>query len=169
MRPEQRIVAVGVAVGAVLMALSVWVLMRLLTPPQLTDVVTDRLGYALRANVFAILPLIVMFVTIANARFMSDAIDPTWHAESRGLEIDRRVAGNTLEQNFVFVVASLAMSTIVPLHDLQVVWACAIVFVVARGAFWLGYRINPLYRAAGMAATAFLNLAMVLYVVFHLA
>jgi hypothetical protein len=41
-----------------------------------------------------------------------------------------RVADNTLQQNFVFAIASLALSTIVPLHQLQVVWACTIVYVV---------------------------------------
>jgi uncharacterized membrane protein YecN with MAPEG domain len=52
------------------------------------------------------------------------------------------------------------------MHQLQVVWACAIVFATARLAFWLGYRLNPLYRAPGMAATAYLNLGMLLYLLF---
>jgi uncharacterized membrane protein YecN with MAPEG domain len=115
----------------------------------------------------ALVPLFVMFVAIGNSRFLSDAIDPTRRAESRAMEIDGRVADNTLQQNFVFVVASLALSTIVPLHHVQVVWACAIVFVVARAAFWLGYRMDPLYRAPGMSATAYMNLGMILYVLFH--
>ncbi|HWH47222.1 MAG TPA: MAPEG family protein, partial [Burkholderiales bacterium] len=100
------------------------------------------------------------------SRFLSDAIDPTRRAESRSMEIDGRVADNTLQQNFVFVVASLALSTIVPLPHLQVVWACAIVFVAARAVFWFGYRINPLYRAPGMSATAYMNLGIILYVLF---
>ena len=82
------------------------------------------------------------------------------------MEIDGRVADNTFQQNFVFAIASLALSTVVPLHHLQVVWACALVFVAARAVFWLGYRINPLYRAPGMSATAYLNLGMILYVLF---
>jgi len=47
------------------------------------------------------------------------------------------------------------------------VWACAIVFVVARAVFWLGYRLNPLYRAPGMSATAYMNLGMILYLLFY--
>jgi uncharacterized membrane protein YecN with MAPEG domain len=39
---------------------------------------------------------------------------------------------------------------------LWIVAAAAVVFVVARVAFWIGYRIHPLYRAAGMAATSYL-------------
>jgi uncharacterized membrane protein YecN with MAPEG domain len=67
----------------------------------------------------------------------------------------------------VFAVTSLAVSTFVPLHSLQAVWACAIVFIVARSAFWLGYRINPLYRAPGMSATAYMNLGMILYGLYY--
>ena len=168
MKTEQKIVAVGVAIGAVAMALSVWTLTMILPIPAIADTSAERLVYALRANVVAIIPFVVMVVTVANSRFFSEAIDPTRHVESRSLEIDRRAADNTLQQSFVFTVASLALSTIVPLHHLQVVWACVVTFVAARMAFWLGYRRNPLYRAPGMSATAYLNLGMILFVVFDL-
>src|SRR5215468_5624304 len=149
MRPEQKIVALGAATGIVTMAASVWLLASVLPTPVIVDAVGERLGYAMRANVFALVPFFVMLITVGNSRFLSDAIDPTRHAENRSLEIDGRVADNTLQQNFVFAIGSLALSTIVPLHYLQVVWACAIVFVLARVVFWLGYRLDPLYRAPG--------------------
>ena len=166
MKAEQKIVAIGAATGVVAMALSVWVLTKAIPAPAIADMLGERLAYALRANIFAIVPLFIMLVTVGNSRFLSEAIDPTRHAESRSMEIDGRVADNTLQQNFVFAVASLALSTIVPLHHLQVVWACAIVFVAARAVFWLGYRLNPLYRAPGMSATAYMNLGMIVYLLF---
>lgn len=166
-KTEQKIVAVGAASGVGLMALSVWILTRLLPQPQIPDALAERLAYTLKANMVALVPLFVMLITIANSRFFSDAIDPTRHAESRSKEIYGRVADNTLQQNFVFTIASLTLSTIAPLHHLQVVWACAIIFAVARTAFWLGYRIDPLYRAPGMSATAYMNLGIILYVLFH--
>ena len=150
------------------MALSVWALTSLLPTPAMADALAERLTYALRANVVAVLPFVAAVAAVANARFLSAAIDPTRRAESRSMEIDGRVADNTLQQNFVFIIATLALSTIVPLHHLQVVWACAWVFVAARAGFWLGYRLNPLYRAPGMAATAYMNLGMVLYALFFL-
>jgi MAPEG family len=167
MKPEQRTVAIGAASGVVLMAASVWFLTRVLPIPAIGDMLEDRLAYALRANVFAILPLFIMFIAVGNARFMSEAIDPTKRAESRSMEIGGRVADNTLQQNFVFAIASLTLSTIVPMQYLQVVWACAIVFVVARAGFWLGYRLNPLYRAPGMSATAYMNLGMIGYILYR--
>ena len=168
MRKEQKIVAIGAASGVAIMALSVWALTRALPAPVIVDILGERLSYALRANVVALVPFFVMLITVGNSRFLSEAIDPTRHAESRSMEIDGRVADNTLQQNFVFAIASLALSTIVPLQHLQVVWACAIVFVIARAVFWLGYRINPLYRAPGMSSTAYMNLGMILYVLFHI-
>ena len=135
---------------------------------MIADEVSARLAYALGANVFALIPLFVMLITVGNSRFLSQAIDPTRHAESATMEIDGRVADNTLQQNFVFFVASLALSTRVPLQYLQVIWACALIFVAARAVFWAGYRINPLYRAPGMSATAYMNLGIILYVLYLL-
>ena len=168
MRTEQKIVAVGAASGVVTMCLGVWLLTNALPTPGIADTLGERLAYALKANIVAIVPFFIMIITVANSRFLSDAIDPTRGAESRTMEIDGRVADNTLQQNFVFAIASLSLSTIVPLHHLQVVWACAIVFVVARAVFWLGYRLSPLYRAPGMSATAYLNLGMILYLLFQM-
>jgi hypothetical protein len=164
MKAEQKIVAIGAVTGVVAMVLGVWALTHALAPPTIADAFGERLAYALRANVLAIVPLFVMLIAVGNSRFLSEAIDPTRGAESRSMQIDARVVDNTLQQSFVFAVASLALSTLAPLQDLQVVWACAIVFVAARTAFWVGYRINPLYRAPGMSATAYMNLGMLLYV-----
>jgi len=44
---------------------------------------------------------------------------------------------------------------------MRIIPAAVIVFVTARIAFWIGYRIHPLYRAFGMAATGYLNVGLV--------
>jgi hypothetical protein len=115
-----------------------------------------------------LVPLFIMLITVGNQRFLSRAIDPTRHAEDAAMEINGRVADNTLQQNFVFAIASMALSTLVPFAYLQVVWACAIWFVCARTMFWIGYRMHPLYRAPGMAGTAYMNLGIILYVLITL-
>jgi hypothetical protein len=168
MKPEQKVVAIGAASGIIVMAISVWLLTLALPSPRMAGSIAERLAYALRANIVAVLPLFVMIVTVANSRFLSDAIDPTRHAESRTMQIDGRVVDNTLQQNFVFALATLAASTLLPPDSLQLVWACTIVFVVARSVFWFGYRLNPLYRAPGMSATAYMNLGLILYVLYRL-
>ena len=166
MKPEQKTVAIGAASGVLTMIIGVWILTKVLPPPEIADALADRLAYALRINVFALVPFFVMVITVANSRFLSEAIDPTRGAESVAMKIDGRVVDNTLQQNFIFAVTSVALSTVVEIRHLQVVLACAIVFVVARLAFWFGYRKHPLYRAPGMSATAYLNAGMILYVVY---
>jgi len=168
MKREQKIVAIGAATGVASMAVSIWLLSNLLPAPSGIDGIADRIGYALRINVVALLPFFVMIISIANSRFLSDAIDPTLRAETPAQQVDGRVADNTLQQNFVFALASLALSTVISAAYLQTLWACAIVFFVARLVFWAGYRMHPLFRAPGMAATAYLNLGMILYVLYWL-
>ena len=74
--------------------------------------------------------------------------------------INGRVADNTLQQLVIFVIATLALGASLPPARLAVIAAAAIVFTVARLVFWIGYRIHPLYRAPGFAATAYLNLGL---------
>jgi hypothetical protein len=168
MNKAQRIVGLGAASGVAIMAASVWLITLALPAPTITEALSERLAYALHANVCAVIPLFVMLVYIANARFRSEAIDPTKHLENRAMEIDGRVADNTLQQNVVFFIATLALSTVVPIEWLQILWALAIVFIATRCAFWIGYRINPLYRAPEMAATAYMNLGVILYTLYKI-
>ncbi len=169
MKAEQKVVAVGAAAGIVAMVVGVWVLSTYLVPAStIMDTTANRLAYALAANVFAILPFFLMMITVGNKRFLSKAIDPTKHAEDAAMDIDERVTDNTLQQTFVFLVASLSLSLVLPFTSLNVVWAAAIWFVIARCVFWIGYRIHPLLRAPGMSGTAYLNLAMICYVLFML-
>ena len=168
MKYEQRVVGIGAAIGVISMIIGVWVLAQIVPASRIMDTTANRLAYTLAANVLAILPFFVMMVTVGNKRFLSDAIDPTRHAEDALMEIDGRVTDNTLQQTFVFFVASLAAATGLPFTHLHLVGAAAIWFVIARSAFWIGYRINPLYRAPGMSGTAYLNLAIICYVLYRL-
>jgi hypothetical protein len=67
---------------------------------------------------------------------------------------------NTLQQYVLFVIGTLALSVSLPASQLKVIAAATIVFIVARFAFWIGYRVHPLYRAFGMAATMHLNIGI---------
>lgn len=160
MKPEQIKVAIGALLGVTAMAVAVYALTLALPSPAETMTLAERITFALRANVLAVVPLFLMLVSVGNSRFLSSAINPLSHAETPAQEIDGRVADNTLQQNFLFFVGTLALSTVLPILWMQAIVAVAIVFVVARIAFWIGYRIHPLYRAFGMAATAYMNLGI---------
>ena len=76
--------------------------------------------------------------------------------------VDGRVADNTLQQLVLFLVGMLALSVSLPIERLSIVAAVAITFVIVRIAFWIGYRIKPVYRAFGFSSTAYMNLGMLL-------
>ena len=76
--------------------------------------------------------------------------------------INGRVADNTTQQFLLFIAGSLALAASIPNQQVQLVGAAAIIFTIARIAFWIGYRIHPLYRAPGFSATAYLNLGLLL-------
>jgi len=118
---------------------------------------------AVAAAAFAVLPLLFGIIAVGNGRFLSEAIDPTLHKESAAMEINGRVVDNTLQQFLVYLVGTLALATGLTADQMRAIPAVAIVFVVARIAFWIGYRIHPLYRAFGFAATIYLNLGILAF------
>ena len=161
MTRDQKAVALGAASGVASMVLLVWVLSNKVIPtPAILDTPADRIAYTLRWAVVAVLPLLAMIVAVGNARAMGEAIDPTLGKESPAMEIDGRVLDNTLQQFVLFLVGMLALSVSLPLSRLSIVGAVAITFVVMRFAFWVGYRIKPVYRAFGFASTFYMNLGM---------
>lgn len=161
MTSDQKTVAIGAASGIVTMVLLLWLLFTMLPDPKAVDV-ASRIAYALKWNAVAAIPLFAMLVTIGNARFASEAIDPTIGKESSEMKVDARVAGNTLEQFAIFLVATLALAAAVDGTAVKIVGAAALTFVLMRAAFWYGYRIKPIYRAFGFASTAYMNLGLLI-------
>jgi hypothetical protein len=163
MTKDQKVVGIGAATGVISMVAAVAIIFQYMPiNPGLVDIGT-RLAYALQMNAFAILPLLAGVVIVGNDRFLSEAIDPTLHKESLATQINGRVVDNTLQQSMLFLVGTLALSVNLSGPQMRAIPTATLVFVVARVAFWVGYRIHPLYRAFGMAATGYLNVGMLAY------
>ena len=161
MTRDQRVVLLGAASGVVAMLASVTTIFRLWPAnPGLTDM-GARVAYTLQANVFAVLPLLISVMVVGNNRFLSEAIDPTLRKEDAATLINGRVVENTQQQYVLFLVGTLALSTRLTADQMRVIPAVVVVFVAARILFWIGYRIHPLYRAFGMAATGYLNVGII--------
>jgi hypothetical protein len=107
-------------------------------------------------------------MAVGNNRFLTEAIDPTLAKEDRATQINGRVVDNTLQQFVVFFVATMALSVNLTPAQMRIIPAATIVFVAARAAFWFGYRIHPLYRAPGMAATGYLNVGLLGFALWQL-
>lgn len=162
MTQDQKSVALGAASGVLAMAGMVWLLTDVIPVPQLADTNGDRIAYGLRWAVVAALPFFFMLAAVGNARFLSEAIDPTLGKEHQSMIVDGRVADNTTQQLLLFLVGMLALSVSLPIHRLNIIAAVSITFVITRLAFWIGYRIKPVHRAFGFASTAYMNLGMLL-------
>jgi len=160
MTRDQKVVAIGAASGVATMIAAVTGIYQLWPSSLAFADLSSRLAYALEANAFAVLPLLAGIITVGNDRFVSEAIDPTLQKEDLATQINGRVVENTLQQFVLFFVATMALSVNLSSSQMGVIAAAVIVFVVARAAFWVGYRIHPLYRAFGMAATAYLNIGL---------
>lgn len=168
MNKDQKKVVIGAASGVVSMVILVSLLYSILPIPAGMGNPFDRIIFTLRMNLVAALPLFIGIVTVGNNRFLSEAIDPLRHAEDRATVINGRFVDNTLQQNFLFLVGTLALSTFLEAASMKLMIALTLVFVLARIAFWIGYRIDPLYRAPGMAATIYMNLCIILSVLYFL-
>lgn len=160
MTRDQRIVGAGAGAGLVIMLAALVILSSLFVGMAPDATAGDRLAYAARWIALAALPLLLAIASVGNRRFNSGAIDPTAGEESPETKINCRVVDNSVQQYSLFAAASLAIAASARGDQLRVIAAAAIVFVVARLAFWVGYRIKPLYRAAGFASTFYLNIGL---------
>ena len=161
MNQDQKTVATGALSGVAAMLLSTWLLFAVLPSPASVVSQSDAVLYTLRWLPLAALPLLAMIVSVGNARAMGPAIDPTLGNEDQAMKVNIRVAGNTLEQFVLFAAGSLGLAASIDPGLVRIVGAAAIVFVAARIAFWIGYRIHPLYRAPGFSSTAYLNIGLI--------
>ena len=161
MNRDQKTVAVGALSGVAAMLLATWLLYMVLPAPVAVHSRDEAVLYALRWLPFAALPLLAMIVAVGNARALGPAIDPTLGNEDPAMAINIRVAGNTLEQFVLFAAGSVGLAASIDPAHVRVIGAAAIVFVAARIAFWIGYRLHPLYRAPGFAGTAYLNFGLI--------
>ena len=160
MNREQKLVAIGASSGVAVMIGALIGLSGVMPSLPITADSGDRLAFAAKWLALAAAPVFLAIIAVGNARFFSEAIDPTRGAEDRSMTIIGRVADNTTQQLLLLLIGSLALAVQLPAGQLQVVGAAAIVFAFMRVAFWIGYRIHPLYRAFGFAGTAYLNLGL---------
>lgn len=159
MTRDQKIVLSGALSGIAVMAGLVWLVQQLLPVPSPANV-GDKLAYAVAWDAVAAVPYLIMLASVGNARFFSEAIDPTLGKESQRMVVDGRVADNSTQQLLLFVIASAALAIQLPAERLPIIGAAATTFATMRIAFWVGYRIHPLYGAFGFAGTAYLNLGL---------
>jgi len=120
--------------------------------------VAQRLGMAAAWLLPTVAVMLAMIMVQMAARVRSGAVDPTTGRDAGLLVVNQRALSNTLEQFACFVPSLLALAAGIGPGHMPQVTALAVVFAVARLAFWLGYLASPTLRAPGMTATFAVNL-----------
>ena len=127
----------------------------------------DRLVLAAGLLVWPALLLLVMVFAVAFTRLATAAFDPLNDPENWFQRRAQRALTNSIEQTAIFVPALLAAAVLADPADIRFAGVMSALFCVARVLFWVGYVINPLYRAPGMIMTLNINIAVVVYAVYR--
>jgi uncharacterized membrane protein YecN with MAPEG domain len=164
MSEARRKVQIGAAIGMAVVYGAGALLCGVWPEPLATEGadIAARLAVAAHLALWPVILVLILSFSIGLGRIGRGFIDPLDGPGDRALEIDRRVLTNSIEQSLVFVVALTALATRAPTHQLKLLPILTFFFVIGRVAFWVGYRIRPEYRAAGMAITYNVNFIMVL-------
>lgn len=154
--PAQRGVMRGMVSAAalavvVLVGMILWRPAALLPPAPLAE----RLAATLRWDALVLVCLVAAIGNLARHRFFTPAdIDGSGlTAGTDKAHVFQAILQNTLEQTVIAVLAHLLWTVSVPLGWLTAVPAAAVLFLIGRIAFALGYAGGAPARAFGFALT----------------
>lgn len=121
--------------------------------------VSTRLFYTLRCFLAPVAVLWMMIALVGLSRGKVGALNPLAGREHLMLLGKKRLI-NTLEQLTIFAMHALCLTFLLEREEMKVIFLYSLIFVLGRILFWVGYGINPMYRALGMFTT-FLSCAIV--------
>jgi hypothetical protein len=167
---RQRRLGVTIIAASAVVAAGLWLAIRYFAPliPEMESV-GDRLLFAFKWWCFAVLFCLATGIdAVAHERLQSPAFDPLIGYETKRLRVNLRYLQNTLEQLVLFTAGlfGLALYTNGG-DDMRAVEATAIVWIIFRFAFWIGYHRSAAMRGLGAAGVA-LSLIILVYVVAHI-
>lgn len=115
----------------------------------------ERLVFALQVSSvpLAVLLVAVLLVALGRRGSPADSLGSAYGPPSQALAVPAAFLQNTLEQTVLQVGAILVLATVLSGPELALLPALALLFVVGRTTFYLGYTWSPLYRAFGMGLT----------------
>jgi len=134
------------------------------SPPPM-PLVTDRLIFTLRCNIFSLTFFIGLLAHIGNVRFVSVQRNPLSTTDKDRVEIYCRVLQNTVEQFIISFLLQLISSTWFSEAQMKLIPMIVLLFVVGRLLFLKGY-LDPAFghakRAYGLPLS--LNVSFVMLV-----
>ncbi|MBB4513249.1 MAPEG family protein [Paraburkholderia fungorum] len=163
---RQRTVGiVGIAIAS-LLASGLWLAVdHFMSPLPGMDTLGARMLLTLKCCCAAVLFCLVTGVeAVAHERLTSPAFDPLVGFETRRLRINQRYLQNTVEQIIVFAAALFGLAAYCPDgSSMRAVVATTVLWIVSRGAFWIGYHHSAALRGLGAPGMA-ISMIVLLYV-----
>ena len=169
-RQQRRAGLVAIVCSAILAA-AIWLAIRHFAPPIAGMAsLSDRLSFAFKWWAIAVL---LCFATgidaVAHERLQSPAFDPLAGHETKRLRINQRYLQNTLEQLIMFTAGLFGLALYSKSGGaMRAVEATAIVWILFRFAFWIGYHRSAAMRSVGAPSIA-LSLIVLVYVIARIA
>lgn len=157
LKSQQRAViaqtAIALSVGAAVLALGYYLLPRWFVFPTS---LAERLAFALQADLFIFLWLVIAAQLVSSGRYRSRADNrgSAYGAPSPAIAVKAAFLQNTLEQAVMTVGAHLIVATLVSGPALALIPTAVLLFAAGRIAFLLGYSNGAGGRAFGMVLTA---------------
>jgi len=110
----------------------------------------------------ALIPYVLVCMTIMTNRFNEGAHNPMVGGESFSLKVHCRMMQNTLEQYVILASCLLPLGLMLPANHLQLIPIASIWFLIARMVYWKGYlnQENVTARAPGVQLTAIINFGL---------
>ncbi len=123
---------------------------------QSVTTTADKFAYVFQNFAFIGLVLWISVFWVSNVRQVPN--EERWqeaHRPSPGsaLDLAQRITLNTLEQAVIIVLAQLALASVLTPETINATRLLAIVWVLGRLLFTVGYRIHPFHRSFGMSMT----------------
>ena len=142
--------------------------------PQWTDFPKDigsRLAFALRADIFVAIWVLIAVRLVSRIRFVSaeDNAGAAYSPPSARLAVRAAFLQNTLEQGLIAIVANLALATVAGEAPLAFIIASVVLFTVGRLSFLRGYPGGSGARAFGMVTTVLPSIGAFGWVLYDLA
>jgi hypothetical protein len=165
-RAQRKSGALVIAASA-LAAAVLWLGIRYCAPTLSNmDSLADRLLFAFKCWCFAVLFCFATGIeAVAHERLQSPAFDPLLGYETRRMRVNLRYLQNTLEQLVIFTAGLFGLAAYSNGGGaMRAVEATAVVWIVFRFAFWIGYHRSAVMRGIGAAGVA-LSLIVLIYVV----
>ena len=120
--------------------------------PQSWDI-ADRLDLLLKCSVVTSFPFLAATIVVAAQRLNPRYLQGKGFRPDSVLDINWRIAQNSLEQFVLYFVGLGAMSLYLVPKDAQTLPILASLFFVGRVIYWWGYHYNTYIRAFGFGLT----------------